>query len=300
MPALVRGGSQRTAKPRSKPAPTSRGGRSAARAPAAPAKIRAAKKIGLKPAWALGAAGVIVALVGATALMTGGRLHKTSGALVERFDGAMAAAGFRLTSVQVEGATPMARADILKASGLKRSEPILDVDLNDLRGRIERVGWVRSAKVVRLLPDTLVISISERKTSAVWQHGGRTLVVDDSGRPIPEADPSRFADLPLVVGEGANEAAADILPLVRARPKLMARLDALVRVDDRRWDIRMKDGGLIELPATGEESALIQLDQLDQKARILDLGFSRIDLRDPELIAVRPKDAGAPPPSPGA
>ncbi len=41
-------------------------------------------------------------------------------------------------------------------------------------------------------------------------------------------------------------------------------------------------------------SALIQLDQLDQKARILDLGFSRIDLRDPEMVAVRPKDGGAP------
>jgi cell division protein FtsQ len=74
----------------------------------------------------------------------------------------------------------------------------------------------------------------------------------------------------------------------------MERLEALVRVDDRRWDLRMKDGGLIQLPSTGEDSALIQLDQLDQKSRILELGFARIDLRDPELVAVRPRD-GAPP-----
>ena len=69
----------------------------------------------------------------------------------------------------------------------------------------------------------------------------------------------------------------------------MQRLEALVRVDDRRWDIRLKDGGLIQLPADAEESALIQLDQLDQKARLLELGFDRIDLRDPELVAVRPR-----------
>src|SRR6185436_19400885 len=97
-----------------------------------------------------------------------------------------------------------------------------------------------------------------------------------------------------VVGEGAAEQAHDVLSLMRSRPRLMERLEALVRVDDRRWDVRMKDGGLIQLPAEGVESALIQLDQLDQKARILELGFARIDLRDPEMVAVRPRD-GAPP-----
>ena len=47
-----------------------------------------------------------------------------------------------------------------------------------------------------------------------------------------------------------------------------------MRVDDRRWDLRLKDGAIIQLPATGEEAALIRLDQLDQKARILELGFA--------------------------
>jgi cell division protein FtsQ len=70
----------------------------------------------------------------------------------------------------------------------------------------------------------------------------------------------------------------------------MARLDALVRVDDRRWDLRLKGGGIVQLPASDEEAALIRLDQLDQASRVLDLGFSRIDLRDPQMVAVRPKE----------
>ena len=92
-----------------------------------------------------------------------------------------------------------------------------------------------------------------------------------------------------MVGAGANAAAAEILPLVAARPRLMGRLEALVRVDGRRWDLRLKDGSLIQLPATGEDAALIQLDQLDQRARLLELGFERIDLRDPQMVAVRPR-----------
>ena len=76
----------------------------------------------------------------------------------------------------------------------------------------------------------------------------------------------------------------------------MGRMEALVRVDGRRWDLRLKDGSLIQLPAIGEDAALIQLDQLDQKDRLLDLGFERIDLRDPEMVVVRPRAPAASPP----
>src|ERR1700741_5533033 len=95
--------------------------------------------------------------------------------------------------------------------------------------------------------------------------------------------------MPLGVGEGADAAAPAILPIVAQRPKLLGLTDALVRVDDRRWDVRLKDGSLIQLPSTGEEQALMQLETLDQRSHILELGFDRIDLRNPEPVAVRPR-----------
>jgi len=294
MPAIVRGGPRPSiARPQSKPASRSRA-RVQRSQPNPPSRLRVAQGIGLPPGWALSAAAGLVVVGLMAALLTGGRLDRMTTGFGQGLAVRLAGAGFRLTSVHVEGATRDAQADILRASGLMRNQPILGLNLDAVRGKIEKVGWVKSARVVRLLPDSLVISIVQRDAAAVWQHGGRSFVVDAQGRPIPEADAGRFAELPLVVGEGANVSAAQILPMIRARPRLLQQLEALVRVDDRRWDLRLKDGGLIQLPAEGEESALIQLDQLDQKARILDLGFSRIDLRDPEMVAVRPKDGGAP------
>jgi cell division protein FtsQ len=199
--------------------------------------------------------------------------------------------GFTLQRVEVQDAPDMAKADILRAAGLDKDMPILAVDLDALRQRVEATGWVRDAKVVRLLPDTLVIAVTARTPAAVWQHEGVLKVVDSEGRLIGGADPARFPALPLVVGEGAAEEAKNILPLLRQRPTLMAKVDALVRVDGRRWDVRLKDGSLIQLPALGEDSALIQLDQLDQKQRLLSLGFERIDLRDPGEVVVRPRPA---------
>jgi cell division protein FtsQ len=203
-----------------------------------------------------------------------------------------------LKAIHVEGASPIATAEIVRVAGVYKDQPLLGMNLEALRQRIETVGWVRQARVVRLLPDTLVVAVVQRRQLAVWQHDGHQFLIDDQGKVIPEADASRFATLPLVVGAGAAEHAPEILPILAQRQRLMTAVEALVRVDDRRWDLRMKDGSLIQLPAVGEEPALMRLDQLDRRSRILELGFERIDLRNPDVVAVRPRQA--PPPGPPA
>jgi cell division protein FtsQ len=232
---------------------------------------------------------VVLALALGVTLATGHRGERLASNIGGAVDNRFAAAGFRVRHVEVQGASPMARADIARAAGVYQDQPLLGLDLAALRHQVEQVGWVKEARIVRLLPDTLVVVVAERHQLAVWQHAGRQHVIDEHGQVIPEADPGRFTTLPLVVGDGGAEHAPEILPVIAQRPKLMSRMDALVRVDDRRWDLRMKDGSLIQLPASGEEQALMQLERLDQRSRILELGFDRIDLRNPDVVAVRPR-----------
>ena len=280
MPAVVRGGSRAKAKPPAKAPPGKR----------SPAPPREPAHLSVR--WTLiGAAAVLTLAVGVT-LSLGHRGELLAQAVTGAIDNQFGAAGFRLKAVHVEGASPMATADIVKVAGVYRDQPLLGLDLEQMRRRIGTVGWVKEARIVRLLPDTLVVAVTERRQMAVWQHAGRSVVIDDHGKPIPEADPARFAALPLVVGAGGAESAPKILPIIAQRPELMGHMDALVRVDDRRWDLRMKDGSLIQLPAQGEEQALMLLERLNERSRILTLGFERIDLRNPELMTVRPR-AGA-------
>jgi len=301
MAAALRGGSHSSAKPRArKPAQASRGPKSKSSAGAAyvPGKLGAVTNVDLPPHFALSIVGGVVALSLIAGLATGHRAEKIASAIGGGVDQGFAHLGLRVDKLTVQGANSTAQSDIVGAAGLYKDQPLMGVDLEQVRRNVERVGWVKSAKVVRLFPDTVVIAVTQRQILAVWQHAGHTVVVDGDGAVIPEADPGRFADLPLIVGEGANDAAASILPVIHAHPNVMQRLEALVRVDGRRWDLRTRDGGIIQLPAVGEDSALIQLDQLDQKSRILELGFERIDLRDPELVAVRPRGNASPAESP--
>jgi cell division protein FtsQ len=252
--------------------------------------------VGLSAQHALFAAcGVLVLALGVT-LATGDRAGKLGSAANVAVGSRFAALGFKLQAVRVQGASKLATADILKAADVYKDMPLLGMDLDRLQADIQSVGWVKSVRVVRLLPDTLVLQIVERPQVAIWQDGGYTRVIDDKGEVIPEADARMFAKLPLVVGEGANNHATQILNAVSQRPGLMSRVEAMVRVDDRRWDLRLKDGSLIQLPGGGVDAALIALEQLEVKSRILELGFERIDLRNPEMVSVRPRVVSAPGP----
>ncbi len=281
MPAVVRGGRRQGA--------TKGRGQGSRNAPATPGKVAAIGRLDLSPRAVLISIVAGVVVLGGV-LATGARAERISNSVSNKFDSVTSGMGLKVKQVHVTGASPEARAAIQQAVGVRADQPIVSLDLNAVRDRVQAVGWVKEARVVRLLPDTLLVDVKEHDRLAVWQTGGHAYVIDSGGKVIPGADAGRYPKLPLVVGKGADQTASEILPLLAQRPRLMARIEALVRVDERRWDLRLKDGSLIQLPAVDQDSALIRLDALDQRERLLDLGFARVDLRTPEEVAVRPSE----------
>jgi cell division protein FtsQ len=291
MAAAVRGGGRKVASPRAK-SPVGPKSRSAAPARGqAAGKLRAAQGLGLPPRVAIIAACAVFGLGLVVALGTGGRAGLLAGAMGQAVADRTTGLGFEVRNIHVAGASPAAEQAIRAAVAPANGQAILGLDLVTVRQGVESIGWVEKARVVRLLPDTLLIDVEERGALAVWQKDGQLVVIDAEGRVIPEARAGAFPELPLVVGPGADASAAGILKSVGSRPRLRARVEALVRVDQRRWDIRLKDGTIILLPAVDEESALIELDLLDRRNRILEAGLERIDLREPGMAAVRRREA---------
>ncbi|HEV2364623.1 MAG TPA: cell division protein FtsQ/DivIB [Caulobacteraceae bacterium] len=276
------------------------GQKSARAGPTRPSKLEAARKVGLPAAAAWTAAALLLAAGVTGALATDGRGASLVTFARQAWSTRLASVGFRLATVRLQGATAASKDQIMAAAGLRPGEPLFALDLDAVRRRVEAVDWVASARVVRLWPDTLVIVVTQKPILARWRHDGVTQVIAADGERVAKADPDRFAALPLVVGLGANTAAADFLPVLARRPALAARVAALVRVDERRWDLDLKDGADVLLPADDPKGALARLEDLERAGRILDQGLARIDLRDPEMVVVRPKAAlqQAAPPAP--
>ena len=138
----MRGESRGAAKPRAK-APANSKSSPRARKPGAsyaPGKLGAVRGAGLSPWGALLAAVGVVGVALVVTLSTGHRAEKLAGGAGAAVGGQLAGVGFRLKTVHVEGASAMATPDILRAAGVYRDDPMLRLDLEQIRQRVEAVG----------------------------------------------------------------------------------------------------------------------------------------------------------------
>jgi cell division protein FtsQ len=258
----------------------------------------------LRPAgWVAGA--LVVCLVGLIVLRSAGSHSGSNGSLTtvrERLAAVAATSGLRVTKIVIEGRENTPEQVLRAAIGVNTGDPILGFSLEDTRAHIEMIPWVEHATVERRLPGTLVINLQERGPFAIWQNQGKFVLVDRAGKVVGNQDISQFRHLPLIVGQGAPEAAAGLLDALRDRPALAEKVSASVRVGERRWNLRMTSGTDVMLPEGHEVVALDRLIQLQQDRSVLDRPLTVIDMRLPDRLVFRPrpetKDGAVVPPMP--
>jgi cell division protein FtsQ len=201
-------------------------------------------------------------------------------------------AGFAVREVYVRGRSETAAEDVITALGVAVGDPMLFIDLDDRRARLESLPWVEHAAIERVLPDILVVRLVERRPLALWQNDGAVAVIDRGGTAIAGADPRRFAHLPLVVGPDAPAHAAELIAVLGVEPLLAARVTAAQWIGGRRWDLRFDNGVAAALPAHGLDDAWRRLAALERDHRLLARELVRIDLRFTDRVVLRLTDDG--------
>ncbi len=111
--------------------------------------------------------------------------------------------GFALSDIQVSGNRETSEIDVLGQLDLSGFTSLMGLDVEKVRGDVEMLPWIKSARVRKVYPDTLDIAVVERDPFAIWQHGEALSVVQSDGRVIAPFQHGRKASLPLVIGSGA-------------------------------------------------------------------------------------------------
>jgi cell division protein FtsQ len=222
--------------------------------------------------------------------LRGGQADKVFDFFKDVRDAAANAAGFRIATVAIAGERHLTREEILAAASVTPRTSLLFFDVIDARARLLTNPWIAEATVQKLLPDRLVISISEREAFALWQKAGRVGVISDDGTVLEPYVVARYADLPLVVGVGAETRARQFLAMLDRRPDLRANVRASVLVAERRWNLRLKNGVDVRLPEFDVEQALDQLAALERDVKLSNRDITAIDLRLADRITVHLSD----------
>ncbi len=198
----------------------------------------------------------------------------------------------KVTAIRIEGQNLTSLDSIRTALGISVGDPMLEFDVAAARKRLDDLPFVDHASVERHLSGLLVVRLAERPPFAVWQHNGHFVLIDRGGNPVPDKgmtgkDARAFMQLPLVVGEGADHAAADLLDAVAKVPDVSSRMTAATLVGGRRWTITLKDGTVVYLPEAAEVAALNRLASLQKRFGLLDRPVEIIDLRLPDRMTIR-------------
>jgi cell division protein FtsQ len=98
---------------------------------------------------------------------------------------------------------------------------------------------------------------------------------------------ARFAHLPLVVGEGAQNAARGLVMMLAAEPEIMKRIEAAIFVGGRRWDLKMKNNVTVRLPEADMGLSLRRLAEAQGADKLLEQDLESIDLREAGRLIVR-------------
>jgi hypothetical protein len=111
--------------------------------------------------------------------------------------------------IQLTGNQFVSREDVANALGLPLhagSGPglkALRLSLEAQRKQVEAIAWVRSAALTRVLPNRLVVRVTERTAVAYANVGGHVSLVDSEGVLLDKPE-SAFFDLPVITGLDPN------------------------------------------------------------------------------------------------
>jgi cell division protein FtsQ len=225
--------------------------------------------------------------------IAGGHVADVVGWLKDVRDGAANAIGFRITAVSLSGAKEVSREEILTTAGVTGHASLLFLDADAARARLLANPWIADAAVLKLYPDRLQITVTERLAFALWQKDGRVSVIAADGTVLEPFIEDRYRSLPLIVGRGAQRQARDFLAIIARYPDIASQLCASVLVAERRWNLRLANGVDVRLPEGNVEPALDRLVALDREKKLLSRDVVAVDLRLSDRVTVRLSDAAA-------
>jgi len=207
---------------------------------------------------------------------------------------------FALTTLEVK--TPVAHvteAQIRLVAERQISGTFFTVDLERVRASLEKLPWVREARVARRWPDTLDVSLVEHVPLARWNDDA---LVSDAGEVFVAAAAGKLPRL-----AGPEDAVAEVVDAYRRHQAALAPLG--VRIDElrlsprRAWRMRLDNGTQLALGRAETDARLARFVALYPRlfgapaaagGAAVPVLPATVDLRYPDGFALRMPDGRAP------
>jgi cell division protein FtsQ len=234
----------------------------------------------------------VLGLTAIAGILSGGYVQRGIVAVGHSIDKGAIAAGFGVTDVQITGEHRTAVADIRNALGVAQGQSMFAVDAEQARENLRKLPWVQDAVVHKHFPGTVSVSVVEKQPFALWLSDDQRLtVIDRSGAVIALTDGIEFRNLPHFVGD-PPEGGAQLVDAIAQHRAIAARVQGMQRKSERRWNLLLDGGVLVDLPEENWRKELDNLEHLIVDKGVLERSIKEIDLRIPGNYLFILRDGG--------
>ena len=224
--------------------------------------------------------GLAISIVGVVLIVRQGVLEKMTHASKQGVIFCSGILGWKGHHLLIEGRETLSEKDLKDAIQFRQSEPLLNINTQQIYGRLKKNAWISKVCVKKIYPGTLYIKIEERKPYCCVLQKNRNVVVDRSGVVLHEGLESY---LPKVKGAEVHLYAHEILDRLSQFKRIASHVDYIERKRSGRFDLFFKDGLRIALPQENSLNALKKLDELLEKGQFKKT-HNILDLRVPDKI----------------
>lgn len=199
---------------------------------------------------------------------------------------------FLVNFIKIKGANQALVNEIRSLMGLDLPISSYNVNLHELQSKIELMNAVKNVDLY-IAENIIYIQVQPREPAIYWLNTNGLELLDPDGVSMGIVESGRpNLDLPLIAGAGASIAIDEAFFIYSISNSFSDEILGLVRIGERRWDIILKNGRKIMLPADELTKVYKNLIMENKVKKLLSVNFSLLDLRNPNRMMIRrQKDA---------
>ncbi|MEM9707611.1 MAG: cell division protein FtsQ/DivIB [Pseudomonadota bacterium] len=195
---------------------------------------------------------------------------------------------FMVTLLAIDGASSPVAAEIREVLPVNLPASSFDIDLKELRKVVADVPAVATADLRIKTGGVLEVAVREHSPAALWRGPEGLTILSRDGSPIGSIERrAQRADLPLLAGAGADEAVGQALDLIAAAEPFSDRIRGFRRMGERRWDVVLDRGQIIQLPEERPGAAIDRILTLDRAQDLLARDVAVLDFRNRDRATIR-------------
>jgi cell division protein FtsQ len=160
-------------------------------------------------------------------------------------------------SIEIAGNQNATRAQVLQVMGGDIGRNVFFIPLDERKRQLEKIPWVESATLMRLLPDHLRIVLRERSPIAFVKVGNRIALIDVNGV-IMEMPLGGSYSFPVIVGNAESDPLSTRAARMKIYTELVRQLDSTGANYARELDeVDLSDPEDVRITVTDQPGALL-------------------------------------------